>query len=119
MENIRERGVELRAGIEKLAGKFDFIREVRGQGLMLGVDLSMDGAPFVAEALRSGLIINCTHDHTLRLLPPFIIKRHDVAEFLEKFDAVLARTAKSLEKSRSKTHKAETHTQPMAVAAAR
>jgi acetylornithine/N-succinyldiaminopimelate aminotransferase len=119
MENIRERGIELRAGIEKLAGKFDFIREVRGQGLMLGVDLSMDGAPFVAEALRSGLIINCTHDHTLRLLPPFIIKRHDVAEFLEKFDAVLARTAKSLEKSRSKTHKAETHTQPMAVAAAR
>jgi acetylornithine/N-succinyldiaminopimelate aminotransferase len=119
MANIRERGAELRAGIEKLAGKFGFIREVRGEGLMLGVDLSMDGAPFVAEALRSGLIINCTHDHILRLLPPFIIKRRDVAEFLERFDAVLARTAKSLEKSRSKTHKAETHTQPMAVAAAR
>ena len=119
MENIRERGAELRAGIEKLAGKFDFIREVRGQGLMLGVDLSIDGAPFVAEALRGGLIINCTHDHILRLLPPFIIKRRDVAEFLEKFDAVLARAAKSLEKSRSKTHKPEAHTQPMAVAAAR
>jgi acetylornithine/N-succinyldiaminopimelate aminotransferase len=119
LANIRERGAELRAGIEKLAGKFGFIREVRGQGLMLGVDLSIDGAPFVAEALRGGLIINCTHDHILRLLPPFIIKHRDVAEFLAKFEAVLARTAKSLEKSRSKTHKAETHTQTMAVAAAR
>ena len=119
LTNIRERGAELRAGIEKLAGKFDFIREVRGEGLMLGVDLSVDGAPFIAEALRSGLIMNCTHEHILRLLPAFIIKRRDVAEFLAKFEAVLARTAKSLEKSRSKTQKPETHAQPMTVAAAR
>jgi acetylornithine/N-succinyldiaminopimelate aminotransferase len=119
LTNIRERGAELRAGIEKLAAKFDFIREVRGEGLMLGVDLSVDGGPFIAEALRSGLIMNCTHEHIFRLLPAFIIKRRDVAEFLTKFEAVLARTAKSLEKSRSKTHKTETHAQPMTVAAAR
>ena len=53
----------------------------------------MDGAPFVAEALRSGLLINCTHDHILRLLPA--VHYHadsDVAEFLAKFEAVLART---------------------------
>jgi acetylornithine aminotransferase/acetylornithine/N-succinyldiaminopimelate aminotransferase len=119
LANIRERGAGLRAGIEKLAGKFDFIREVRGEGLMLGVDLSVDGAPFIAEALRSGLIMNCTHEHILRLLPAFIINRRDVAEFLAKFEVVLARTAKSLEKSRSKTQKSETHAQLMTVAAAR
>ena len=119
LANIRERGAELRAGIEKLAGKFDFIREVRGEGLMLGVDLSVDGAPFIAEALRSGLIMNCTHEHILRLLPAFIIKRRDVTEFLAKFEAVMARTAKSLEKFRSKTQKTETHAQPITVAAAR
>lgn len=119
LANIRDRGAELRAGIEKLAGKFDFIREVRGEGLMLGVDLSLDGAPFIAEALRSGLIMNCTHEHILRLLPAFITKRRDVTEFLEKFEAVLARTAKSPEKSRSRTQKTETHVQPITVAAAR
>jgi acetylornithine aminotransferase/acetylornithine/N-succinyldiaminopimelate aminotransferase len=119
LTNIRERGTELRAGIEKLAGKFDFIRQVRGEGLMLGVDLSVDGAPFIAEALRSGLIMNCTHEHILRLLPAFIIKRRDVAEFLVNFEAVLARTAESLGKSRSKTQKTETHAQPITVAAAR
>ncbi|MGA8144358.1 MAG: aspartate aminotransferase family protein [Candidatus Acidiferrales bacterium] len=119
LANIRERGAELRAGIEKLAGKFDFIRGVRGKGLMLGVDLSLDGGPFVAEALRSGLIINCTHDHVLRLLPPFIVRRRDVAEFLRKFEVVLARTKKALDKSRVKTQGTETQAQPMAVAAAR
>jgi len=119
LANIRERGAELRAGIEKLADKFDFIREVRGEGLMLGVDLSVDGAPFIAEALKSGLIMNCTHEHILRLLPAFIIKRRDVVEFLATFEAVLARTAKSLEKSRSKTQNTETHAQPITVAAAR
>jgi len=37
---------------------------------MIGVELSIDGAPFVSEAMRRGLLINCTHDFALRLLPP-------------------------------------------------
>ena len=92
--NVRARGAELRAGLEKLAARYDFIREIRGEGLILGLDLSIEGAQFVEEGLRAGLLINCTHDHILRLLPPFIIRRSDVAEFLKKFDGVLARAAK-------------------------
>jgi acetylornithine/N-succinyldiaminopimelate aminotransferase len=91
---VRERGAELLAGLKKLSARFNFIREVRGQGLMLGVELSCDGAPIVEEALRRGLVINCTHDHILRLLPPFIIRKRDIAEFLAKFEAVLAATSK-------------------------
>jgi acetylornithine/N-succinyldiaminopimelate aminotransferase len=94
LANVRERGAELRAGLEKLASRFDFIREIRGEGLILGVDLTVDGAPYVEQALRRGLLINCTHDHILRLLPPFIVRRRDVAEFLEEFETVLARTKK-------------------------
>ena len=75
---------QLRAGLEKLAARFDFIREMRGEGLMLGVDLSIEGAPFVQEALRRGLMINCTHDHILRLLPPFIIRKQDVDRISRK-----------------------------------
>jgi acetylornithine aminotransferase/acetylornithine/N-succinyldiaminopimelate aminotransferase len=119
LTNIRERGAELRAGIEKLAGKFDFIREVRGAGLMLGVDLAVDGAPFVAEALRNGLIINCTHDHILRLLPAFNIRQRDVAEFLRTFEAVLSIVAKDLPKSQAKTQETKTHARPMVLAAMR
>ena len=96
LANVRSRGVELREGLAKLAAKFDFIREIRGEGLILGVELSVDGNPFAAEALRRGLIINCTHDFTLRLLPPFIITRAEVREFLRVFDLVLEKTPKSI-----------------------
>jgi acetylornithine aminotransferase/acetylornithine/N-succinyldiaminopimelate aminotransferase len=95
LENVRARGAELREGLAALAGKFDFIREIRGEGLMIGVELSVEGAPFVAEALRQGLLINCTHDFTLRLLPPFIVTRAQVREFLKKFEIVLASTSKA------------------------
>lgn len=95
LKQIQERGTELHSGLETLAQKFDFIREVRGEGLMIGVDLSIDGAPLVQEALKRGLILNCTHEHILRLLPPFIITRRDVLEFLKRFEAILAQTKKS------------------------
>jgi acetylornithine/succinyldiaminopimelate/putrescine aminotransferase len=95
LANVRARGAELREGLAKLAAKFDFIREIRGEGLILGIELSIDGNPFAAEALRQGLIINCTHDFTLRLLPPFIITRAQVREFLRLFELVLAKTPKS------------------------
>lgn len=94
LENVRLRGEELREGLTKLASQFDFIREIRAEGLMIGIELSVEGAPFVAEAMRRGLLINCTHDFTLRLLPPFIITRAQVREFLKLFHEVLANTPK-------------------------
>jgi acetylornithine aminotransferase/acetylornithine/N-succinyldiaminopimelate aminotransferase len=96
LESVRARGAELRRGLAKLAAKFPFIREIRGEGLILGIELSVDGNPFVAEALRQGLLINCTHDFTLRLLPPFIINRAQVREFFHLFELVLAKTPKSI-----------------------
>ncbi|MGH9648133.1 MAG: aspartate aminotransferase family protein [Bryobacteraceae bacterium] len=92
LANVRSRGAELKAGLKKLAVKFDFIQEVRGEGLMLGLDLTVEGAPYVAEALKQGLLINCTHDHILRLLPPFILTAQQVKEGLSKIESVLART---------------------------
>jgi acetylornithine/N-succinyldiaminopimelate aminotransferase len=92
LDNVRTRGAELKKGLEKLATKFDFIREVRGEGLMLGMDLDVEGAPYVAEALKQGLLINCTHDHILRLLPPFILTAQQVKEGLSKLESVLAET---------------------------
>ncbi len=92
MANVRARSAELRAGLEKLAARFDFVREVRGEGLILGVELAVDGNEYARQALKRGLIINCTHDHVLRLLPPFILTAKDVKEFLLRFETVLART---------------------------
>src|SRR5258708_31711960 len=92
LENIRLRGAELREGLAKLSAKFGFVREIRGEGLIIGVELSIEGAPFVSEAMQRGLLINCTHDFTLRFLPPFIITSAQVREFLRLFELVLAAT---------------------------
>ena len=90
LENIGARGAEIRDGLARLAKKFSFIREIRGEGLMLGVELSVEGASFVTEALNRGLLMNCTHDYTLRFLPPFIVTRAQVREFLHILDLVFA-----------------------------
>jgi acetylornithine/N-succinyldiaminopimelate aminotransferase len=95
LDNIRERGAELRAGLAQLQKKFDFIREIRGEGLMVGVELSLEGTPFVAEALRDGLLINCTHDYTLRFLPPFIVTSRQVRQFLSKLETVFEQTPRN------------------------
>jgi predicted acetylornithine/succinylornithine family transaminase len=92
LENVRERGAQIRAGLSRFTAEFDFVREVRGEGLMLGLDLSVDGRVFARAALEYGLLINCTHNHILRLLPPFIVTEKQVDEFLPRFREVLAKT---------------------------
>ena len=92
LENIRARGAELREGLVALAAKFPFIREIRGEGLMIGIELSIDGAPFVSQAMLRGLLINCTHDFTLRLLPPFLVTRAQVRQFLRLLERLFVTT---------------------------
>jgi acetylornithine/N-succinyldiaminopimelate aminotransferase len=92
LKNVRARSAELYKGLSALAAEFGFIKEIRGEGLMLGVELSVEGGPFVAEATKRGLLINCTHDYTLRLLPPFIITSAQVREFLRLMKAVFSQT---------------------------
>src|SRR5262249_30214387 len=108
LANAATRGAEIRAGVEKLAAKFSFIKEVRGEGVMIGVELSVDGNPFVAEAMNRGLLINCTHDYTLRLLPSFIITAKQVREFLGIFEQVLGHVSKSMAATETARHAAYT-----------
>ena len=116
MENVRARGEELRAGLEKLRAKHDFIKEIRGEGCMFGVELSVEGGPFVAGALKHGLLINCTHDFTIRLLPPFVITWAQVREFLGLFDKVLLETPRVVPAAEASAKKAPS---PAAMSAAK
>jgi acetylornithine/N-succinyldiaminopimelate aminotransferase len=102
LENIRSRGEEIRSGLAALAKKFGFVREIRGEGLMLGVELSVEGAPFVTEAMNRGLLINCTHDYTLRFLPPFIVTRAQVREFLRILELVFTTVSRGLSAAESR-----------------
>ncbi len=64
--------------LNELARKHAFVKEVRGFGLMIGVDLAIPGKQMVLDAMAEGLLINCTHDTVLRFLPPYIVTERDV-----------------------------------------
>jgi acetylornithine/N-succinyldiaminopimelate aminotransferase len=64
----------------EMAKRFQFIEEVRGYGLMIGVQLSVPGKDIVTQAMQEGLLMNCTHDTVLRFLPPYIIAEEHVDE---------------------------------------
>jgi predicted acetylornithine/succinylornithine family transaminase len=68
----------LRKKLEILKNKYSIIKEVKGVGLILGIDLTINGKDIVNYCLEKRLIINCTHDTVLRLLPPLIITKKDV-----------------------------------------
>lgn len=92
MENALERGEEVCVGLAEIALRYDGIREIRGEGLMIGVELAHDGGPAVEAALAERLLINCTHERTLRLLPALNITPRHVAEFLAKMERALVKS---------------------------
>ncbi len=78
LPHIDEMGRYFRAKLADLQKQFPFIREVRGQGLMIGVELSFPAKQIVLEAIEQGLLINCTHETVLRFLPPYIVTEKEI-----------------------------------------
>jgi acetylornithine/N-succinyldiaminopimelate aminotransferase len=88
---IRENGRYFRRRLQALVEKYEFVREVRGEGLMLGLELAVPARPFVVEALQRGFLINATHDTVLRFLPPYIIEQKDMNRLVETLDRMFAK----------------------------
>jgi len=89
LENAREIGAYARSRLLAMKGKFDFIREVRGKGLMIGMELSRPGKAIVERCLENGLLINCTHDTVLRMLPAMNVTREIMDEGLDILEGAL------------------------------
>ena len=88
LPQISRVGDYFRAGLRDLASRYSFIKEVRGYGLMVGVELNIAGKGIVDNAMASGLLLNCTHDTVLRFLPPYIVTEQHVDEALAILDGV-------------------------------
>ena len=82
LEEVVLKGQYFQNGLMALKGKFPFIKEVRGKGLMLGLELTLDGGEIVKEAYEAGYIINCTGGKVLRFLPPLTIKEEEIDRLL-------------------------------------
>jgi acetylornithine/succinyldiaminopimelate/putrescine aminotransferase len=80
--------------LEELQRRYSFIREVRGKGLMIGVELAIPGKQMVLDAMEEGLLMNCTHETVLRFLPPYIITEKEIDRGVRILNRVFKKAAK-------------------------
>lgn len=90
LTNVRRMGRYLRARMELLAGRYPFIKEVRGEGLMLGMQLGIDGTMVVAECLKRGMLTNSTGGNVLRFMPAMTVKKQEIDRAIKIVDEVFA-----------------------------
>jgi acetylornithine/N-succinyldiaminopimelate aminotransferase len=83
LANCQKMGKYLFDGLMALKRAFPVIVDVRGMGLLLGVELSSEGDPVVKEFLKEGVILYATKGNVLRLLPPLIIGKEEIDIFLD------------------------------------
>jgi predicted acetylornithine/succinylornithine family transaminase len=88
LPSIVSTGSYFRMRLTELARKYDFIQEVRGVGLMIGVEMSVPGKQMVLDGIEEGLLFNCTHDTVLRFLPPYTLSEAEVDRAIEGLDRV-------------------------------
>jgi len=78
LENCQRVGAYFMQRLKDLQQRYTFIKEVRGKGLMLGIQLDFPGNQFVTDCLARGFLVNCTVDTVLRFLPPLIVTESEV-----------------------------------------
>jgi acetylornithine/N-succinyldiaminopimelate aminotransferase len=91
LENCRHIGDYFVARLAKLKEKTDIIREIRGRGLMIGLELTVTGADYITKCMERGLLINCTNGNVLRFVPPLILTKDDVDKAMGILEEVLVK----------------------------
>lgn len=90
LENCEKVGAYFLARLEEIKKQFPFVKEVRGRGLILAVELSMDGGAIVKQMIQRGILINCTMGNVLRFLPPLIVTKQEVDQVVDTLQQVFS-----------------------------
>ncbi|HVO33885.1 MAG TPA: aspartate aminotransferase family protein [Elusimicrobiota bacterium] len=77
LQNVRRQGDSIMRELHALLEKHPVVKEIRGIGLMIGVELTIPGAPIVDACRAAGLLINCTQTNVLRFLPPLALRESE------------------------------------------
>ena len=88
LENCQKMGDYFISKLEEIKGKFPFVKEVRGKGLILGMELKIDGSSIVNEMLKKKILINCTMGNVLRFLPPLIVTKEEIDRVIKTLEEV-------------------------------
>lgn len=94
VENATKMGNKFREGLERLKEKHRIIREIRGKGLMIGVEMKFEVKDILFDGITNGILFLYSGKNILRLLPPLVISESDIDKTLEVLDAVLDREEK-------------------------
>ncbi len=89
LAHVARVGPHMEARLHALAARHPCIREIRGAGLMWGLDLDRPAAPIIDAALQQGLLVNRTAETVIRLLPPYILTTDEIDEAIGLLDAAL------------------------------
>ena len=87
LDNVNEVGDYFISELKKLDK--EVIADVRGKGLMVGVELTKPGAEYVDKLRQAGFLINCTAGNVLRFVPPLIITKSEIDKFVKALDEIL------------------------------
>ena len=91
IENSEKMGKIFREGLEKLKEKHTIIREIRGKGLMIGVELKFEVKDVLMNLMKEGVLMLYSGRNILRILPPLVITKEDITKVLETLDVVLTK----------------------------
>jgi acetylornithine/LysW-gamma-L-lysine aminotransferase len=89
IENAEKMGTVFQAGLERLKNKHKIIREVRGKGLMLGVELKFEVKDILMGAIQKGVLLLYSGRNIIRLLPPLVITKEDILKVVDILDMLL------------------------------
>ena len=89
IENAKSMGEKFSHGLEELKSKHKIIREVRGKGLMIGVELKFEVKDILMEGIKNGLLLLYSGRNILRFLPPLVISEEDTVKTLQILDKLL------------------------------
>lgn len=82
-------GLYFKERLLELKNRHDSVVDVRGQGLLLGMELNTDGLPMVQACLEKGFVINCVQGNTLRFVPPLIVQKAEIDGLIHCLDGIL------------------------------
>ncbi len=94
LENVMRVGAYLQEQLKTLAARHPAVREVRGRGLIQGLQLAIPARPIVEEALAEGVLFNSTQDSVLRFLPPFLLQEKHVDKGMRVLKKLLRKKKK-------------------------
>ncbi|HET6464867.1 MAG TPA: acetylornithine transaminase [Nitrospiria bacterium] len=88
LDNCRRMGDYFVERLKGLQQRHSCVVSVRGQGLLVGMELAIDGKPIVQDCLEEGILINCTMDRVLRFVPPLIILKEEIDLLINRLDGI-------------------------------